>query len=113
MGSLRFPGRILSSDKAIEADSISWTFSIAWTRRLTVIKTIETAIAVRTFCHPKGAESWTTPWNTARLEKAKMMMPKTMTVTSWVANPTIRTLTPMSFVFPCQLLDEAIPDPDT
>lgn len=34
-------------------------------------------------------------------------------VNSWVAKPTISTLTPMFLVFPCQLFELAMPDPET
>jgi hypothetical protein len=40
------------------------------------------------------------------------MRAKTTTVASWVAKPAISTLTPIFSALPCQLLDDAIPEPD-
>jgi hypothetical protein len=80
---------------------------------LTVIRTHEIIIAVRTFFQPSGASGFAWPSENARLENITTMRMKIRMVSSWVAKPVMRRFTPASLRLPSQLLLEAIPEPDT
>ena len=65
-----------------------------------------------TLFHPNRAVSFALPSRKTILVNVPRMAAKTKTVTSWVAKPAIRTSTPIFSVLPCQLLEDAIPEPD-
>lgn len=79
---------------------------------LTAINEIEMHMALYTPFHPDGAVAFAWPSRNTILENRPRITANMSTVTSWVARPAIRTSTPIFSVSPCQLLDEAIPEPD-